>query len=146
MPLAQANHSISRKDVVRGIHFAEVPPGQAKYLYCPVGRMLDVVVDIRVGSPTYGKWTSVEIDDVGRQAVFLMEGLGHGFRVLSDEVSLVYLVSAPYNPGREHTISPIDPAIGVDWGPGELILSPRDTEAPTLAEVAATGVLPTWAS
>ena len=76
--LAQMNISVSRRGTVRGIHFADVPPGQAKYVQCLAGRILDVVVDIRVGSPAFGQWEAVELDDVTRSALYLAEGLGHG--------------------------------------------------------------------
>ncbi len=83
--LAQANMSVSAAGVVRGIHFADVPPGQAKYVTCTRGAFLDVVVDIRVGSPTFGRWEAVRLDDVDRRAVYLSEGLGHGVCALSDD-------------------------------------------------------------
>lgn len=142
--LAQANNSVSKRGVVRGIHYADVPPGQAKYVYCPRGAVIDFVIDIRVGSPTFGEWTSVRLDDEDRRAVFLAEGLGHAFVALTDHASLTYLCSTPYNPDREHTVSPTDSDIGIDWGVDEPLLSPRDSAAPTLAEAADRGLLPTW--
>ncbi len=144
MPVLQANHSVSRRGVVRGIHFADVPPGQAKYVYCPQGALLDVIVDIRVGSPTFGRWTSVVLDDGERRAVFLSEGLGHAFVALSDSASLTYLCSTPYAPDREHTLSPLDGDLAIDWGVQEPIMSERDTSAPTLAEAQASGLLPSY--
>jgi len=92
---AQANCSVSRRGVVRGIHFASVPPGQAKYVTCVSGAVLDVVVDLRVGSPSYGRWEAVRLDDQGRRAVFLAEGLGHAFTALSEEATVIYLWSTP---------------------------------------------------
>ena len=142
--LAQANHSVSSAGVVRGIHFAEVPPGQAKWVYCAQGALLDVVVDLRVGSPTFGAVATVVLDDVDRRAVFVSEGLGHGFVARSETASLVYLVNAPYTPEREHTVDPFDPALGIDWGVERPVLSERDAAAPPLAEVQAAGRLPTW--
>ena len=142
--LAQANHSVSSRGVVRGIHYAEMPPGQAKWVYCAQGSLLDVIVDLRVGSPTFGVHASLLLDDVDRRAVFLSEGLGHGFVVQSEMASLVYLVNATYNPQREHTIHPLDVELGIDWGVPEPVLSERDAAAPALGEVDAAGLLPDW--
>lgn len=146
--LAQANCSVSARGVVRGIHFADVPPGQAKYVTCVKGAVLDVIVDLRVGSPTFGTWTSVRLDDRDRRAVYLSEGLGHGFASLAEGSTVVYLCSEGYDPGREHEVHPLDPAIGIDWGLGELApeLSAKDAAAPSLAEAAERGLLPTWES
>jgi dTDP-4-dehydrorhamnose 3,5-epimerase len=149
LDLAQVNTSVSAPGVLRGIHFADVPPGQAKYVMCASGAVLDVVVDVRVGSPTYGQWRSVLLDDVDRAAVYLAEGLGHAFLSLDDASTVVYLCSTGYAPGREHGISPLDPALGIDWPthdrrgrPLSPLLSPKDAEAPTLAEAAEQGLLP----
>ncbi len=144
LPLAQANHSVSNRGVVRGIHYADVPPGQAKFVYCPRGAVLDVVVDIRVGSPTFGSWTSVLLDDVERRGMYLAEGLGHGFAALQDDSSVTYLCSTPYAPAREHSIQALDPALGIDWPVATPVLAPRDEAAPTLAEADAAGLLPRW--
>ncbi len=137
--------------MLRGIHFADVPPGQAKYVTCATGAVLDVVVDIRVGSPTFGQWDSVLLDDVDRRAIYLGEGLGHAFCSLEDDSTVLYLCSAGYNPAGEHGIHPMDPAIGIDWpttardgSPLEPLLSEKDTAAPTLAEAAEQGLLPTY--
>ena len=144
--LAQANLSVSARGAVRGIHFADVPPGQAKYVTCVAGAVLDVVVDIRVGSPTFGQWEVVRLDTVDRRAVYLSEGLGHGFCALEDGSTVVYLCSEGYAPQREHEVHPLDPAIGIDWGlpAEELLLSDKDSAAPTLAEARATGQLPAY--
>jgi dTDP-4-dehydrorhamnose 3,5-epimerase len=142
--LAQANMSVSARGAVRGIHFADVPPGQAKYLTCVRGAMLDVVVDIRVGSPTYGQWDAVLLDDVERRAVYVSEGLGHGFSALTDDATLAYLVSEKYNPGHEWTVHPMDPQLAIDWGLDgrEPVLSDRDAAAPTLEQARESGILP----
>jgi len=143
LELAQANTSISRRGVLRGIHFSDVPPGQAKYVSCVRGAVLDVVVDIRVGSPTYGEWAGVRLDDAERQAVYLAEGLGHAFVALADDSVVSYLCSTPYSPGREHAVSPLDLAVGIEWPDGlELVLSEKDRSAPSLAAAAAAGLLP----
>ena len=142
----QANHSVSRRGVVRGVHFADVPPGQAKYVYCPVGALLDVVVDLRVGSPTFGAVESIVLDDVERQAVFIGEGLGHAFCALRDGTAAAYLVSAVYNPAAERTITPLDPELGIPWPSdvGSLVLSDKDTAGPTLSAARDAGVLPSY--
>ena len=140
----QANHSVSARRVVRGVHFAAVPPGQAKLVYCPRGAVLDVVVDVRVGSPTYGEHVAVRLDDVDRRCVFIAEGLGHAFVALTDDTSVTYLTSSTYDPAVERGVSPLDPALALPWpfAIDELVLSAKDREAPTLAEAQAAGLLP----
>ncbi|WBC14314.1 dTDP-4-dehydrorhamnose 3,5-epimerase [Micromonospora sp. WMMA1998] len=140
--LAQGNLSVSARGVVRGIHFADVPPGQAKYVTCVRGAVLDVIVDVRVGSPTFGRWEAVRLDDVDRRAVYLGEGLGHGFCALTDDATLSYLCSTTYNPTAEHAVHPLDPELAIDWPVGSPTLSPRDAAAPTLAQARAAGLLP----
>ena len=145
LDVRQANCSVSAAGVLRGLHFAQLPPSQAKYVTCPHGAVFDVVVDIRVGSPTFGKWDSVLLDDRARRAVYISEGLAHGFVALQDDSTITYLCSAGYNPAREHTIRATDPALGIEWPSDHpVVLSGRDAEAPTLDEVRATGLLPTW--
>lgn len=141
---AQANHSVSARGALRGVHFALVPPGQAKYVYCPAGKVLDVVVDIRVGSPTFGAHDAVVLDSAAPQAVYLAEGLGHAFVSLADQSSVTYLVSTGYSPGREFGVDPLDPELDLPW-PADLglELSPKDRVAPTLAEARERGLLPT---
>jgi len=106
--------------------------------------VFDVVVDIRVGSPTSGQWDSVLLDDVARRTVHLPDGLAHSFLALQDDSTVSYLCSAGYAPDREHTISALDPALGIEWPVQAPRLSDRDAAAPTLAEVLAAGLLPTW--
>ncbi|MEJ9077124.1 dTDP-4-dehydrorhamnose 3,5-epimerase [Gordonia malaquae] len=149
--LAQVNTSVSAAGVLRGIHFADVPPGQAKYVTCSVGAILDVIVDIRVGSPTFGRWDAVLLDDVDRKAVYLSEGLGHGFCSLADGSTVTYLCSTGYNPTAEHGVNPLDPDLGIEWPtvgrdgtPLEYELSAKDVAAPSLAQAALDGLLPTF--
>ena len=142
LELAQANLSVSARDAVRGIHFADVPPGQAKYVTCVAGAVLDVVVDIRVGSPTFGRWESVRLDDEQRRAVYLAEGLGHGLCALSEGATVAYLCSTTYRPGHEHGIHPLDAELGIAWPAGAPLLSAKDAAAPSLAEARAAGLLP----
>ncbi len=145
LTLAQANMSVSKAGSLRGIHFADVPPGQAKYVTCPAGAVIDFIVDIRVGSPTFGVVDAVRLDTVDRRAVYLSEGLGHGFLALEDGSTLTYLCSTGYAPGREHGINPMDPALHLPLPEGmEFVLSDKDKAASTLAEAAAGGLLPDW--
>ena len=144
LPLAQANHSVSALGVLRGVHFALLPPGQAKYVYCPAGRVLDVVVDVRVGSPTFGVSDAVLLESERPRAVFLAEGLGHAFLALEDGSSVTYLVSSGYSPGREFGVSPLDPELDLPWPSDvEVRLSDKDRAAPTLAQAREQGILPT---
>ncbi|WP_158892439.1 dTDP-4-dehydrorhamnose 3,5-epimerase family protein [Amycolatopsis anabasis] len=140
---AQTNHSVSRKGTIRGVHFADTPPGQAKYVHCPRGSMIDVVVDIRVGSPTFGQWDAVRLDSTEHRALYLCEGLGHAFIALEDDTAMSYLCSTPYNPAAEHGITPLDPDLSLPWPDDiEFIMSTKDIEAPTLAEAERLGLLP----
>lgn len=145
LDLRQANISVSSRGTVRGVHFADVPPGQAKYVTCVRGAVLDVAVDVRTGSPTFGAWDAVRLDDVDRRAIYLAEGLGHVFLALSDGAAVAYLCSQPYNPGREHGVHPLDPDLAIGW-PGDVVplLSPKDAAAPTLAEAQRQGLLPSY--
>ena len=142
--IAQMNISMSRGGTVRGVHFADVPPGQAKYVQCFDGRILDVVVDIRVGSPTFGQWDAVELDSESRTGLFIEEGLGHAFCALSEVATVGYLCSEGYAPSGEHGLHPLDPQVGIEWPvDGEIVLSSKDAAAPTLAEAKDRGLLPT---
>jgi dTDP-4-dehydrorhamnose 3,5-epimerase len=134
---------VSRLGVIRGIHFADVPPGQAKYVTCVGGAVLDAAIDLRVGSPTFGRWEAVQLDDETRCALYLAEGLGHAFMGLSDGATVLYLCTTPYAPAREHGVHPFDPAIGIAW-PGHIdaILSEKDAAAPGLEEARELGLLP----
>ncbi|SRR6266851_3917634 len=144
--VAQANCSVSRRGVIRGVHFADVPPGQAKYVSCVRGAIIDVVVDLRVGSPGFGQWEAVRLDDLNRRSVFIAEGLGHAFMALTDQCTVVYLCSTPYTPGREHGIDPLDPALGIDWpADAEPVLSGKDAAAPSLDEALRGAILPRYA-
>lgn len=144
LDLRQANCSVSTAGVLRGMHFAQLPPSQAKYVTCLRGAVFDVVVDIRVGSPTFGQWDSVLLDDRDHRSIYISEGLAHGFLALADDSTVMYLCSAGYNPGREHTFCATDPAVDVRWPDTDHVLSGRDADAPTLEEVKAAGLLPTW--
>ena len=144
--LRQANTSVSKKGVVRGIHFADVPRGQAKYVTVTHGAVLDYVIDIRVGSETFGQWDTVLLDDVDRRAIYIAEGLGHAFVALTDDATVSYLVTDTFRAEREHGINPLDPEIGLVFpeAAGEPLLSPKDTAAPSLSGAVSAGLLPTW--
>ncbi len=144
LDLRQANCSVSSAGVLRGLHFAQLPPSQAKYVTCVRGAVFDVVVDIRVGSPTFGQWDSVVLDDRTRRSVYVSEGLAHGFQALYEDSTVMYLCSAGYDPAREQTIRATDPALDIQWPGTDHILSDRDAHAPTLEDVKAAGLLPTW--
>lgn len=143
LDLRQANTSVSQAGVVRGIHFADLPPGQAKYVTVSAGAVIDYIVDLRVGSPTFGSWDSVLLDTVDRKAVYLAEGLGHAFVALADGTTVNYLVSEVYSPSAERGINPLDPDIGLDL-PTDLVFqfSPKDESAQSLQEALEAGVLP----
>lgn len=145
MTVAQTNHSVSHRGTIRGLHFADTPPGQAKYVYCPQGALLDVVVDLRLGSPTFGQWDMLRLDSTEYRAVYLAEGLGHAFTALEDNTIMTYLCSTSYNPEVEHGITPLDPALDLPWPTTpEPILSEKDRTAPTWAEAENRGLLPRY--
>jgi dTDP-4-dehydrorhamnose 3,5-epimerase len=145
--LQQANSSVSAAGVLRGLHFAQLPPSQAKFVTCVRGSVFDVVVDIRVGSPMYGRWDASWLDDRERRSVYISEGLAHGFLALEDDSMVVYLCSAAYTPEREHTVQAMDPELAIDWptvGGAAPRMSDRDVQAPTLEQVRESGLLPSW--
>lgn len=145
LSVAQGNCSVSAAGVLRGVHYADVPPGQGKYVTCVSGAVLDMVVDIRVGSPTFGAVDAVRLDTLDRRAVYLGEGLGHAFLALEPASTVLYLCSTPYAPGREHGINPLDPRLALPLPPGlEPILSDKDRDAPELLAAARAGLLPDW--
>lgn len=143
--LAQSNHSVSRRGVIRGVHFSDVPPGQAKYVHCSRGALLDVAIDVRVGSPTFGCYEAVLLDTETYHALYLPEGIGHAFIALADDTVMAYLCSTGYDPTTQRTVHPLDPALRLPW-PDDLdvVLSDQDRAAPTLAQAAEAGILPHW--
>src|SRR5258708_7694193 len=146
MDVGQANCSVSRRGVIRGIHFSDVPPGQAKYITCASGAIVDVVVDLRVGSPGFGRWQAVQLDEETRRALFISEGLGHAFVALSDQATVLYLCSTPYAPAREHGVHALDPAIGIAWPVDmEKVWSDRAGGAPRRAGAQSAGRLRDYA-
>lgn len=137
--ITQANCTVSRRGSVRGIHYAV--PGQAKSVACVYGAVLDVAVDIRVGSPSYGSWRAERLDGGNQATVHLSEDLGHAFMALSEGAVVVYLASREYDPAEARAINPLDPDLGIDW-PLPPLLCERDRNAPTLAQARENGLLP----
>jgi len=132
----QENHSRSVRGVVRGMHF-QVGSGVAKLVRCARGRILDVAVDLRRGSPTHGQWEGVELDDVSMRELYVPVGFAHGFCVLSDVADVLYRQTAYYDPSLERGIAWNDPDVGIEWPLplDEMIISERDTVAPRLSEI-----------
>jgi dTDP-4-dehydrorhamnose 3,5-epimerase len=142
--IEQANVSVSLKGTLRGIHYSIAPRGQAKWITCVSGSIQDVIVDIRPSSKTFGQWIEVELQGDSGKAVFISEGLGHGFLALEDHAAVTYLVSTPYSPDYEFEINPLDQKIGIHWNLDQKVLkiSDKDNSAPTLAERLSEGKLP----
>ncbi len=134
----QDNHSRSARGVLRGMHFQKARRGAAKLVRCGRGRILDVVVDLRRSSPTFGQWESFELDDETMDILYVPHGFGHGFCVLSEVADVLYRQSAYYDPATEAEVHYADPQIGVRWPEGlDLVVSARDLAAPRLREIAA---------
>ncbi|MCT2593263.1 dTDP-4-dehydrorhamnose 3,5-epimerase [Streptomyces sp. N2-109] len=143
--VAQTNHSTSQRGVVRGLHFTVTPPGNSKYVYCARGEALDIVVDIRVGSPTFGQWDAVRMDQRDFRAMYFPTGVGHAFVALEDDTVMSYMLSGGYVAEHELAVSPLDPELRLPLPEDvEPILSSRDRAAPTLAEARRQGLLPEY--
>lgn len=134
--MIQDNHSRSHRGVVRGMHF-QIGRGVAKLVRCPGGAILDVVVDIRRGSPTFGQWEAFELSEENMRILYCPIGFAHGFCTLSDQADVIYKQSAYYASEIERGIKYDDPDVGIAWPPDlELTPSPRDAAAPLLREIA----------
>jgi dTDP-4-dehydrorhamnose 3,5-epimerase len=144
IPLAfvQDNHSRSRRGVLRGLHYQEPNP-QGKLVRCTSGSLFDVAVDIRVGSPHFGKWFGAELSEENRQMLWVPPGFAHGFCALSDHADLVYKCTATYDSRGDRSIAWNDPDIGIEWGISDPLLSPKDSIAPRLKDAQ---VLPSYES
>lgn len=145
--IKQANVSVSKKGVLRGIHYSLTDKGQTKWVTCASGHILDFIVDIRPDSPTYKKYVCVDLNAGDGRAVLIGAGLGHAFLSLEDGSVVSYLLDSPYSPSEEYEINPMDPELGIDWqldlvGAMGEIMSPKDAQAPMLAERLAQGKLP----
>jgi dTDP-4-dehydrorhamnose 3,5-epimerase/epimerase EvaD len=144
-PVRDISHNLSARGVLRGIHYTATPPGRAKYVYCPYGRVHDYLVDLRVGSPTFGRWEAAELGGDTCKALYIPVGVGHAFLSLEDDSMVVYVMSEGYVPENELAVSPLDPALGLPVPEGyELAQSERDKAAPTLAEARERGLLPEY--
>ena len=142
--IKQTNTSSSSKGSVRGIHYALVPPSQAKLVQCQRGSIKDYVIDIRVGSPTFGQFEEIELNENSASAVFIEEGLAHAFVALENQTVVTYFVTEKYNPEREKGINPFDKTLNVKWPDLELILSDKDKQAITIEEAKNQGLLPSF--
>ena len=140
--IKQTNTSSSAKGSVRGIHYALVPPSQAKLVQCQRGSIKDYVIDIRIGSPTFGQFEAVDLDEKAASAIFVEEGLAHAFVALENKTIVTYYVSEKYNPEREKGINPFDKKLNVKWPDVELILSEKDKVALSLDQAKSEGLLP----
>jgi dTDP-4-dehydrorhamnose 3,5-epimerase len=138
----QSNTSVSKKGSVRGIHYALVPPGQAKYVQCQKGSIIDYVIDIRIGSPTFSQFAEIKLSAENPQAIFIEEGLAHAFVALEDGTVVTYFVSENYNPEREKGINPFDKDLKINWPDMNLIVSVKDQSAPMLKEAKQSALLP----
>ncbi|GAA3990668.1 dTDP-4-keto-6-deoxy-D-glucose epimerase [Thermobifida alba] len=144
-PVAQTNHSRSRAGVVRGAHFTVTPPGTAKYVYCARGSAVDIVIDIRVNSPTFGAWDTAVLDPVGMRAMYLPVGVAHAFVALEDNTVMSYMLSGEYVRENELALSVFDPEIGVVLPRlCDPVLSERDRDAPGLTQLQESGLLPDY--
>ncbi len=145
--IVQSNYSVSHRNVLRGVHGATVPPGLAKLVTCLRGTMLDFAIDLRTGSPTFGKWDMTVLDGHGTTSVYLEEGLGHAFVALEDDTCVQYQCSELYRAQDVVTVNPLDPELGLPLRlPGDPILSGGDAAAPALREAAELGLLPSYDS
>lgn len=145
LTVRQVNFSVSRRNTLRGVHGTKVPPGQAKFVTCVRGCALDIAVDIRVGSPTFGHHDVTHQSSEAGTAVYLPDGIGHAFLALTDDTCMGYLCSQEYEPGTMIDIDALDPDLALPWNLKEPpVRSAKDAAAPTLAQAAAAGLLPTY--
>ncbi|MFJ9432469.1 dTDP-4-dehydrorhamnose 3,5-epimerase family protein [Streptomyces sp. NPDC101490] len=145
----QINYSVSRRGTLRGLHGVTIPPGQAKLVTCVRGAVRDVVVDLRLGSPEFGTYETTSLHGASGRAVYIPEGVVHGFLALTDDACVSYLLSTPHVPGTQIDIDPLDPDLAIAWTAGEptdlrLLLSAKDRTAPGVREATAAGLLPHW--
>ena len=142
--IKQTNTSSSAKGSVRGIHYALVPPSQAKLVQCQRGSIKDYVIDLRIGSPTFGQFEAIELDEKSASAIFIEEGLAHAFVALENNTIVTYYVSEKYNPEREKGINPFDKTLNILWPEIDLILSEKDKAAISLEQAKDQGILTTY--
>ena len=142
--IKQTNTSSSSKGSVRGVHYALVPPSQAKLVQCQRGSIKDYVIDIRIGSPTFGQFEAIDLDEKSASAIFIEEGLAHAFVALVNNTIVTYYVSEKYNPEREKGINPFDKTLNILWPEIDLILSEKDKAAISLKQATDQGILTTY--
>jgi dTDP-4-dehydrorhamnose 3,5-epimerase len=140
--VAQTNTSKSKKGAVRGLHFSLEPAGQWKWISCLSGSILDVVVDIRLNSPTFSRNIQVELDGENGMGVLIQANLAHGFQSTESDSIVVYNLSSEYNPDLEYAINPLDADLNIDWPISQMIISNKDTNAPSLTQLRQLGKLP----
>lgn len=145
----QINQSKSAAGVVRGIHWADVPPGQAKYVSVASGEIIDFVVDLRTQSPTFGTWQAFNLSESNGRVVLIGNGLGHAFLSLEDETVVTYFCSEEYNPDAERTLNPLDETVSIPFleyansaGVWQLSFSPKDEAGPNLTDLLEASLLP----
>jgi dTDP-4-dehydrorhamnose 3,5-epimerase len=131
----QANLAVSKKNVIRGIHFSDKNHVQNKLLICVSGQIVDYGVDLRKDSTTFGKYDKFNLNSESGEAVFIQHGIGHAYEVLSDTAIIAYLLTEKWNPEFEYTLNPKDPMIGIAWNSNEPIMSTRDNNAPYISEL-----------
>ena len=142
--IKQTNTSVSSKGSLRGIHYALIPPSQAKFIQCQKGSIQDFIIDIRLNSPTFGKYQMVELNDTNPQAIFIEEGLAHAFVALEDKTLVTYYVNQTYNPDREKGINPFDKQLNISWPNLDLKVSEKDDKEIHLDEALRLNLLPTY--
>jgi NDP-hexose 3,5-(Or5-) epimerase len=141
----QINYSVSRRNTLRGLHSVTVPPGQAKYVTCVRGAFRDMVVDLRLGSPTFGQHDTTVLDAAGGASVYVPEGVGHGFLTLTDDACICYVLSSVHVPGTQIDIDPLDPELALPWSFTEPpLMSPKDAAAQSVTQARAAGLLSPW--
>jgi dTDP-4-dehydrorhamnose 3,5-epimerase len=132
MPFVQDSHSRSGRGVLRGLHYQDMTAPMGKLVRCTVGRVFDVAVDLRFGSPTFGRWVGIELTADNKRQIYVPVGFGHGFQALSDVAEIQYKQTNFYNPTSEGTVAWNDPEIGIEWPLADPILSPRDERGKSL--------------
>ncbi|GAA4900175.1 dTDP-4-dehydrorhamnose 3,5-epimerase family protein [Streptomyces coeruleoprunus] len=144
-PVRDISHNVSARGVLRGVHFTKTPPGRAKYVYCPHGSVQDYLIDLRIGSPTFGRSVTTRLSGDTCKALYVPDGVGHAFLALEDHSMVVYVMAGGYIPENEYAITPFDPELGLDLPDGyDFAQSERDSVGPTLAEARERGMLPTY--
>lgn len=134
LPFVQSNHSRSEKGVLRGLHYQIDPHAQGKLMRCGRGKIFDVAVDLRKSSPTFGKWVGMELSDENLEMLYIPPGFAHGFYTLSDVADVMYQVTGEYAPQSERGLMYNDPAVGIQWPEGPVLLSGKDSIYPSLAD------------